>query len=75
MGTQRVLLGGCLVACLALAAEKSWEQKFREIPQPAKVREYIRVFGEHARGGGEDLDSFFGVFFCFWTEFFLVVAD
>ncbi|MBI3698113.1 MAG: M28 family metallopeptidase [Acidobacteria bacterium] len=52
MSANRVFLGACLLACLALAADKSWEGKFRQVPQPARVREYIRAMSEEPHHAG-----------------------
>ncbi len=43
---------GFLVVALALAADKSWEEKFRQVPQAGRVREYLRVMSEEPHHAG-----------------------
>src|SRR5574341_415692 len=44
--------GAWMTVCLAVAAEKSWEEKFRQVPQPDRIREYARVMSEEPHHAG-----------------------
>ncbi len=44
--------GGWLAVSLALGADKSWEEKFRQVPQPERVREYIKAMSKEPHHAG-----------------------
>ena len=48
----RHLAAASVAACSLFAAENTWEQKFRQIPQPDRIREYIRVMSEEPHHAG-----------------------
>ena len=46
------LAGGFLLVWLALGAEPGWEEKFRQIPQPDNIKQYMQVMSEEPHHAG-----------------------
>ena len=50
-----ILLAGAAILCLA--AEPSWEQKFRAIPSPQNLREFMRRLSARPHHVGSPYDK------------------